>query len=184
MGIGNTTVAAAVYAGLLGGEASTYAGPGTGVTGEALERKRLVLRGAVPRARRRYPDLQSDPHRVLQVLGGREVAAIAGAMARAISGGVAVLVDGFIVGAAALVLVRLDPRWRSGMIFAHRSAEPAHARALQAMEARPLLDLEMRLGEASGALVAFPMIEAACRLHAEMATFGEAAVPGPEDMNV
>lgn len=182
MGIGNTTVAAAVYAGLLGGEASQYAGPGTGVAGEALERKRLVLRGAVDRARRLYPDLQADPHRALQVLGGRELAAIVGAMARAISGGVAVLVDGFIVGAAALALCRLDPRWRAGMIFAHRSAEPAHARALAAMDATPLLDLEMRLGEASGALVAFPLVEAACRLHAEMATFAEAEVPGPEDM--
>ncbi len=183
MGIGNTTVASAVYAGLLGGEPSQYAGPGTGVEGEALERKRLVLRGAVERVRRNHPDLQADPHRVLQTLGGREIAAIAGAMARAISAGVAVLVDGFIVGAAALVLHRLDPRWRAGMIFAHRSAEPAHARALQAMDALPLLDLGMRLGEASGALAAFPLVEAACLLHAEMATFAEADVPGPEDMD-
>lgn len=181
MGIGNTTAAAAVYAGLLGGEASQYAGPGTGLAGEALERKRLVLRGAVERARAWYPGLESMPHRVLQALGGREIAAIVGAMARAISGGVAVLVDGFIVGAAALALCRLDPRWRAGMIFAHRSAEPAHARALAAMDARPLLDLELRLGEASGALTAFPLVEAACLLHAEMATFAEAAVPDRED---
>jgi nicotinate-nucleotide--dimethylbenzimidazole phosphoribosyltransferase len=183
MGIGNSTAAAAVYAALLGGDPAQYGGPGTGVQGEALARKRRLLRTAVERALHAHPGLQDDPHRALQTLGGRDIAAITGAMARAISRGVAVLVDGYIVGAAALALCRLDPGWRAGMIFAHRSAEPAHARALAAMQATPLLDLGMRLGEASGALVAFPLLEAACVLHAEMATFREAQVPDREDMS-
>lgn len=181
MGIGNTTAAAAVYAGLLGGDPAQYVGPGTGVHGDALARKQDVVRGAVARARREHADFD-DPRRVLQALGGREISAIVGAMARAISGRCAVLVDGFIVGAAALALCRIDPRWRDGMIFAHRSAEPAHLRALQALDAAPLLDLDLRLGEASGALTAFPIVEAACVLHAEMATFAAAGVPGREDM--
>lgn len=181
MGIGNSTAAAAVSAALLGGDPGEYAGPGTGVHGEALAHKREVLRGAVERVRRAHPDLHEDPHRALQTLGGREIAAIAGAMAEAIARGVAVLVDGFIVGAAALALVRLDPAWRAGMIFAHRSAEPAHARMLAAIGATPLLDLGMRLGETSGALVAFPLVAAACALHGEMATFAEAGVPDRED---
>jgi len=184
MGIGNSTAAAAVYAALLGGDPGEYAGPGTGVHGEALAHKREVLRGAVERVRRAHPGLQDDPHRALQTLGGREIAAIAGAMAEAIARGVAVLVDGFIVGAAALALVRLDPAWRAGMIFAHRSAEPAHARVLAAIGAVPLLDLGMRLGETSGALTAFPLVEAACALHNEMATFAEAGVPDREDAGV
>lgn len=183
MGIGNTTAAAAVYAGLLGGDPAQYVGPGTGVHGDALARKQDVVRGAVARARREHADLD-DPRRVLQALGGREISAIFGAMVRAISGRCAVLVDGFIVGAAALALCRIDPRWREGMIFAHRSAEPAHLRALQALDAAPLLDLDLRLGEASGALTAFPILEAACVLHAEMATFAAAGVPGREDMPV
>lgn len=184
MGIGNSTAAAAVCAALLGGDPGEYAGPGTGVHGEALARKREVLRGAVERVRRAHPDLQDDPHRALQTLGGREIAAIAGAMAEAIARGVAVLVDGFIVGAAALALVRLAPAWRAGMIFAHRSAEPAHARVLAAIGAVPLLDLGMCLGETSGALAAFPLVEAACALHNEMATFAEAGVPDREDADV
>ena len=183
MGIGNSTAAAAVYAGLLGGDPGMYGGPGTGVQGEALARKRALLCAAVERARRAHPELHDDPHRALQSLGGRDIAAITGAMARAISRGVAVLVDGYIVGAAALALCRLDPGWRTGMIFAHRSAEPGHPRALQAMDATPLLDLGMRLGEASGALVAFPIVEAACALHADMATFAEAHVPDRKDMS-
>ena len=182
MGIGNSTAAAAAYAGLLGGDPGMYCGPGTGVQGEALVRKRALLCAAVLRARRAHPELHDDPHRALQSLGGRDIAAITGAMARAISRGVAVLVDGYIVGAAALALCRLDPGWRAGMIFAHRSAEPGHPRALQAMDATPLLDLGMRLGEASGALVAFPLVEAACALHADMATFAEAHVPDRKDM--
>ena len=184
MGIGNSTAAAAVYAALLGGDPGEYAGPGTGVHGVALAHKREVLRGAVERVRRAHPDLQEDPHRALQTLGGREIAAIAGAMAEAIARGVAVLVDGFIVGAAALALVRLAPAWRAGMIFAHRSAEPAHARMLAAIGAVPLLDLGMCLGETSGALAAFPLVEAACALHSEMATFAGAGVPDREDADV
>ena len=111
-----------MYAALLGGDPGEYAGPGTGVHGEALAHKREVLRGAVERVRRAHPDLHEDPHRALQTLGGREIAAIAGAMAEAIARGVAVLVDGFIVGAAALALVSLVPSLASAQEISVPSA--------------------------------------------------------------
>lgn len=175
MGIGNTTAAAAVSAALLDAPPDMLVGPGTGVAGEALARKREVVAAAVQRVR------GGDPHRVLQGVGGRELAAMVGAMAAAIAGRVAVLVDGFIAGAAALALVRLAPGFRAGLLFAHRSAEPGHERVLQALDARPLLDLGLRLGEASGALAALPLVDAACALHRDMATFAGAGVPDRDD---
>lgn len=172
MGIGNTTVAAAVAAALLGGDAAELVGKGTGVEGSALARKIEVVRDAAARVR------GAEPHRVLQAVGGRELAAIAGAAARAIERRMAVLVDGFIVSAAILALVRIEPMARRALLFAHRSEEPGHARILAALDARPLLDLGMRLGEASGALAALPLLDLACALHGEMATFASAGVPG------
>ncbi len=171
MGIGNTTVAAAVAAALLDRDAAELVGPGTGVDRPALARKTRVVRDAVARAH------GADPLRVLQAVGGRELAAIVGAAGRAIERRMAVLVDGFIVSAALLVLVRLEPRTRPSLIFAHRSQEPGHALVLAALDARPLLDLGLRLGEASGALAALPLLDAACALHGEMATFADAGVP-------
>jgi nicotinate-nucleotide--dimethylbenzimidazole phosphoribosyltransferase len=88
-----------------------------------------------------------------------------------------VLVDGFIVSVAALVATRIEPRIRPALIFAHRSAESAHGRILESLSARPLLNLDLRLGEGSGALVAWSLLDMACRLHCEMATFGGAGVP-------
>jgi nicotinate-nucleotide--dimethylbenzimidazole phosphoribosyltransferase len=119
------------------------------------------------------------PHRALQALGGRDLAAILGAAACALERRIAVLVDGFIVTAALLPLVRLHPEVKAGLVFAHRSAEPAHQRLLEAFEARPLLDLGLRLGEASGALAALPLLDLACALHAGMASFEQAKVAGP-----
>jgi nicotinate-nucleotide--dimethylbenzimidazole phosphoribosyltransferase len=172
MGIGNTTVAAALVAGLTGGDAKTWVGRGTGVEGPALMAKQEVVSRALERVGTRR-----SSHELLQCLGGREIAAMVGAMLEAARQRKIVLVDGFIVTAAALAATRLEPRLRPALIFAHRSAEGAHARLLEKLEARPLLDLGMRLGEGSGALVALPLLDLACCLHNEMATFDAAGVP-------
>jgi nicotinate-nucleotide--dimethylbenzimidazole phosphoribosyltransferase len=172
MGIGNTTVASALAAGLLGGDAEQWVGRGTGVDDSALQLKREVVTRALMRVGH-----EPRAREVLRRVGGREIAAIAGAMIEAARLRRVVLVDGFIVTAAALAATRMEPRVRPALLFAHRSAEAAHDRMLDALSARPLLDLEMRLGEGSGALAAFSLLEMACRLHCEMATFAAAGVP-------
>jgi len=175
MGIANTTAASAVTAMLLdaqGAEADALVGAGTGVAGDALARKRAVVRDALARVGR----VRSAAEAVRR-LGGRDIAALFGAAARACERGMAILVDGFIVSAAVLALVRSAPATRRSFLFAHRSAEPGHRRVLEMLEARPLLDLGLRLGEASGALLALPLLDHACALHAGMATFESAGVP-------
>ena len=175
MGIGNTTAASAVAAMLLdarGGDADTLVGAGTGVSGAALARKRAVVRDALARVGKVGSSLEA-----VRRLGGRDIAALFGAAARACERGMAILVDGFIVSTAVLALVRTAPAVRRSLFFAHRSAEPGHRRVLEAMEARPLLDLELRLGEASGALLALSLLDHACALHVRMATFASAGVP-------
>lgn len=112
----------------------------------------------------------------LRTLGGFEIAALAGAYIASAQAGLPVLVDGFITTAAALAACRLNPGTRDWMLFAHRSAEPGHARLLEALAARPLLELDMRLGEGSGAVAALPLLRLACALHGDMATFAEAGV--------
>jgi nicotinate-nucleotide--dimethylbenzimidazole phosphoribosyltransferase len=176
MGIGNTTTAAAVGAYLLGLEhPGDFVGRGTGAAGQLLQRKKEVVSRAVARVE---PGLSG--REVLRELGGREMAALYGAMMVALSRRKTVLIDGFIVTAAAAALVRDVPEARAGMVFAHRSEELGHAELLSSLGARPLVGLQMRLGEASGALVAFPLIEAACELHNRMATFQSAGVPDAE----
>lgn len=176
MGIGNTTVASCVCAALLGGDPASFVGSGTGVLGEVLEHKRRVVADAVARLHG-----EREPHEVVRRVGGRDIAALFGAMARAAERRTVVLVDGFIVTAAALALVRADPRVRSALVFAHRSSELAHGRVLEALAAHPLVDLGLRLGEASGALTAYPLLELACAVHANMATFESARVPKRSD---
>ncbi len=176
MGIGNTTPAAALAAHLLNCPAEEIVGPGTGVSGDALAAKTRLVSDALVRTRGTVA-----PVDVLRRLGGREIAAIVGAMGRAAERGIAVLVDGFIVSSAALVAVRMDERLRDYFWFGHRSAEPGHARILQAMDAAPLVDAGLRLGEGSGALTAWPLVQAAVALHNEMATFEQASVPDRED---
>ncbi|WNG18580.1 nicotinate-nucleotide--dimethylbenzimidazole phosphoribosyltransferase [Cystobacter fuscus] len=171
MGIGNTTVAAAVAALLLGREAEEVVGRGTGVDEAGLARKVEVVRDAVRRLR------GVSPEQAVRSAGGRDIAALIGAAARAIELRKAVLVDGFIVSVAMLALERMAPGAREWMLFAHRSAEAGHRHVLEALGARPLLELGMRLGEGSGALTALPLVDAACALHAGMATFEEAGVP-------
>ncbi|PTL85646.1 nicotinate-nucleotide--dimethylbenzimidazole phosphoribosyltransferase [Vitiosangium sp. GDMCC 1.1324] len=171
MGIGNTTAAAAVAAVLLGRAAEDVVGRGTGVDDAGLARKVAVVRDAVQRLG------GASPQRAVQSAGGRDIAALVGAAARAIERRKGVLVDGFIVSVAMLALERMVPGAREWMLFSHRSAESGHRHVLEALGARPMLDLGLRLGEGSGALTALPLVDAACALHTGMATFEEAGVP-------
>ncbi len=172
MGIANTTVAAALCLGLFGGEAADWTGPGTGVSGEALANKRQVVAAAVARHRAEM----GDPFDVLRRLGGLEFAAMAGAILAARMGRVPVVLDGFCSAAAAAVLHAVDPRALDHCVAGHVSAEPGHRRLLERIGKRPLLDLGMRLGEASGATLALAILKAAAACHAGMATFAEAGV--------
>ncbi len=174
IGIGNTTPAAAVAAALLGRPAADLVGPGTGLEAEGVRRKARVVQEALDRVRATDP---ASPDARLRQLGGPDLSALVGAVLAAAERRIAVLVDGAIVSVAALAASRIDASVRAALIFSHRSAEPGHRLVLEALEAEPLLDLGMRLGEASGGLAAFPLVEAACRLHDEMATFAEASVP-------
>ncbi len=170
MGIGNTTSAAAVACSLLGLPAAHLAGPGTGLDPAGVARKALVIERALAQHRSDQPLL------ALQRLGGFEIAALTGAYLRCGQLGLPALVDGFITTAAVLAAVRLRPELAPWLLYSHCSAEPGHRRILEALEARPLLDLGMRLGEGSGAAVAMPILRAAAALHARMATFAEAGV--------
>jgi len=172
IGIGNTTAAASLAAGLLNRPASDMVGAGTGVGGATLDRKILL----VDRALRRV-GTERTPSELLRRLGGRDLVAMAGAMAHAVERRMVILVDGFVASVAALALCRLAPTVRDFLIFSHRSAERGHDAVLHALDAIPLLDLGLRLGEASGALLAFPLLDLACALHNQMATFDSANVP-------
>ena len=169
MGIGNTTPASAISARLLGLSAKATVGPGTGLAGNALNDKRAKVQKALDRT-----NGVNSAMDVLRCLGGREIAAIVGAMGRAAEQGMAILVDGFIVSSAALVAVKHDPRIRAHMWFGHRSAELGHASILESLGAKPLW---MQASGCEGSLATFPLVEAAVELHNQMATFEEAAVP-------
>jgi len=171
MGIGNTTSAAALACALLNQSPESLVGPGTGLDTAGISRKSQV----VDRALKRHGD-NTDPLTVLTSLGGFEIAALTGAILGCAARGIPVLVDGYIVSVAALLGVHQQPALRDWLLFAHRSAEPGHARVLEALDAKPLLDLGMRLGEGSGAAVAVPLLRAACALHNNMASFSDAGV--------
>jgi nicotinate-nucleotide--dimethylbenzimidazole phosphoribosyltransferase len=172
MGIGNTTPAAAIYHALYGGKASDWVGRGTGVDDEGLKRKI----GAVERAVALHRDHLGDPLEVLRRLGGRETAAIAGAILAARIERVPVILDGYVVCAAAAVLHALDPSTLDHCIAGHVSAEGAHADVLRRIGKKPLLDLGMRLGEGSGAALSIGIIQAALACWSGMATFDSAGV--------
>lgn len=174
MGIGNTTAAAALAAALFGGNGQDWVGPGTGVNGVAFENKIAV----VDRALGIHRTAIADPLQALCCLGGRELAAIFGALLEARRRSLPVLLDGFVVGAAAGVLARLNEQGLAHCLAGHVSAEPGHRRLLEKLELEPLLDLGMRLGEASGAAVALGILRAATACHNGMSTFAEAAVSG------
>jgi nicotinate-nucleotide--dimethylbenzimidazole phosphoribosyltransferase len=179
MGIANTTVAAALCLALFGGDAAEWTGPGTGVVGAALETKREVVAAAVARHRPAPHDMAADPFELLRRLGGLEFAAMIGAILAARMGRVPVLLDGYSSTTAAAVLHAADPRALDHCLVAHVSAEPGHQRLLERLGKRPLFDLGMRLGEASGATLAIGVLKAAAACHAGMATFAEAGVSGP-----
>jgi nicotinate-nucleotide--dimethylbenzimidazole phosphoribosyltransferase len=175
MGIGNTTVAAALCSGLFGGDAAEWTGPGTGVTGSALDRKRAAVAAAVALHR----PAAGDAFDLLRRLGGLEFAAIAGAVMAARLGRVPVVLDGYCATAAAAVLHAADPHALDHCVAGHVSAEPGHRRLLERLGKTPIFDLGMRLGEASGATLALAVLKAAAACHAGMATFAEAQVSGP-----
>jgi nicotinate-nucleotide--dimethylbenzimidazole phosphoribosyltransferase len=176
MGIGNTTVAAAVYAALYGGTGADWVGRGTGVDDAGLARKA----DAVDRALARHAGELDHPLAILARLGGREIAAMLGALLAARHQKVPVIVDGFVATAAAAIAHAVNPQAIDHCIFAHVSAESGHARALAAMGQKGLLDLGMRLGEGSGAALAAVLAKTALHLHNNMATFESAAVSGKE----
>ncbi|MEN3792566.1 nicotinate-nucleotide--dimethylbenzimidazole phosphoribosyltransferase [Fulvimarina sp. MAC3] len=172
MGIGNTTVAAAVYCALFGGDPADWVGPGTGMDEAGLKRKAEV----VARAMDTHQGHLKDPLEVLRRVGGREFAAMVGAILAARTQRVPVIIDGFVATAAAAVLHKMEPSALDHCLFAHVSAEPGHIKALGMMDKVPLLALGMRLGEGTGAALAAGMVKAACQCHTGMATFEQAAV--------
>jgi nicotinate-nucleotide--dimethylbenzimidazole phosphoribosyltransferase len=174
MGIANTTTAATLSAALFGGSGADWAGPGTGVHGKALAHKIAVIDEAL--AHHRALINQRDPLALLAAVGGEELAAIAGAVLAARMGRIPVLLDGCACTAAAAVLHAIDRHALDHCLVAHRSAEPGHTRLLDAIGQRPLLDLGMRLGEASAAALAVPLLKAAAACHNGMATFAQAGV--------
>ncbi|MEP3047510.1 MAG: nicotinate-nucleotide--dimethylbenzimidazole phosphoribosyltransferase [Roseibium sp.] len=176
MGIGNTTVAAAVMNGLFGGGAADWIGRGTGVDDEGLARKRAAVEKAVARL-----NGENDPLEVLRKVGGREIAAMTGLIIAARLQRVPVIVDGFVATAAAAVVYALDPEGLDHCLFAHVSAEQAHRKVLDYMGKDALLDLGMRLGEGSGAALAVGIVKAAAEMHSGMATFADAGVAEKSD---
>lgn len=178
MGIGNTTAAAAVAAGLLGAPASELVGAGTGLDTQGMRHKARVIADALGRHGLGGPHVPVLD--VLQRVGGLEIAALSGAMIAAAQNRIPVLVDGFIVSVAALAAVRINPSCAPWLLYSHCSLEAGHRLVLDALSAEPILDLKLRLGEGSGAALALPILRLACALHAQMATFAEAQVSGRE----
>jgi nicotinate-nucleotide--dimethylbenzimidazole phosphoribosyltransferase len=176
MGIGNTTIAAAICHGLFGGEAQDWVGPGTGVDAEGLKRKADAVRRAVALHKAHL----GDPLEVLRRLGGRELAAMAGAVLAARLQRIPVILDGYVATAAAAVLHALRPDALDHCVAGHLSAEPAHRRLLEKLGLKPILALDMRLGEGSGAALAAGIVKAAANLHNGMATFASAGVSNKE----
>jgi nicotinate-nucleotide--dimethylbenzimidazole phosphoribosyltransferase len=172
MGIGNTTSAAALVAAFTGADPGLVVGRGTGIDDARFARKTAIVEAAV----RRTDGMGAMA--IAAELGGFEILALAGAAIAAAGARIAVVLDGFIVAAAALVARALAPEACDFFIASHRSLEPGHRIALRALQLEPLLDLDLRLGEASGAALALPLIEAAARMVAEMRTFAEAGVSG------
>jgi len=176
MGIANTTAAACLICAFTDAPPEQVVGRGTGVDDVGLARKREVVAAALARARAAVRN--ADPRQLFAHLGGLEIAAMAGFYIEGARQGVPVLLDGYISGAAALAASKLEPAALRWMLASHRSAEGGHSIALQALGLKPLVDLEMRLGEGSGAALTLPIIKAALALHRNMATFAQAGVDG------
>lgn len=177
MGIGNTTASAAIIAAITGQPPRAVTGLGTGLDSAGWERKVQT----VERALALHRPGADDPVGVLATVGGFEIAGLAGAIIGAAAAGRPVVLDGVIVGAAALLAVQLCPAARPYLIASHRSAEAGHRLALEYLELEPLMDLGLRLGEGSGATIALHLVRVACSLAREMATFAEAGVSQASD---
>ena len=171
MGIANTTAASALGCALLNLPPTSLSGAGTGLDTGGIARKAQVIARALALHEGATTALEQ-----LRCLGGFEIAALTGAYIAAAQAGLPVLVDGFIATVAALAAVRINPACRDWLLFAHCSQEHGHARVLAALDAEPLLDLGLRLGEGSGAAIALPLLRLACALHNRMATFEQAGV--------
>jgi nicotinate-nucleotide--dimethylbenzimidazole phosphoribosyltransferase len=174
MGIGNTTSAAAIYAALFGGEAAFWCGRGTGLDDEGLKRKIAAVEAGLAL----HAAHLNDPLEVLRRLGGREIAAICGAIIAARMQRIPVILDGYVVTAAAAVLHALEPSSIDHCLAGHLSAEGAHREVLARLGKQPLLALDMRLGEGTGAALAASLVKAAAAIHSGMATFAQAGVAG------
>lgn len=177
MGIGNTTAASALTAALLGLDAKAVTGRGTGVDDARYQKKVQVVATALRRAQARLGELaQADPLEVLAELGGLEIAAIAGVFLAGAEAGLPLVCDGFPVTAGALLACQIQPDVRDYLFAGHRSVEPGHTRQLEALGLRPILELNLRLGEGTGAVLSFPVLRAAASVMAGMATFSQAGV--------
>lgn len=172
MGIANTATAAVLAHKLSGLPLADLVGRGTGLDDAGLARKRAILEQAAARTADLTPD------QAMAEYGGFEIVMMAGAMLETAASRRIVLVDGFIATAAALLAIRLEPVSRAAMVFAHASHEAGHRALLTHLDARPLLELDMRLGEGTGALLAWPMLRAAAAMMTDMASFAEAGVSG------
>ncbi len=175
MGIGNTTTSAAIAAALLGVNAEEITGKGTGIDASVRMHKVHVIDQAL--ARHGLAGAGASPEQILCAVGGLEIAAICGAIISAAQLRIPVLIDGFIVSVAALAAVHLNSSCRPFLLASHQSAEQGHRLVLEAIGVRPLIDLDLRLGEGSGAAVTLPLLRLACALHNGMATFAQANVP-------
>jgi nicotinate-nucleotide--dimethylbenzimidazole phosphoribosyltransferase len=175
MGIGNTASAALLAHAVDGIDLVALTGPGAGLDAAGVKRKAKILAKIAARRPGRLSPLDA-----LAAFGGLEIAAMAGALIAGASARAIVLVDGFIATAAALCALRARPDARPYVVFAHRSKEPGHRLMLEALQAEPLIDLDLRLGEGTGALLAFPLLRAACAMLGQMATFSSAGISGKD----
>lgn len=175
MGIGNTCSASALACLLLNDTAEQLTGVGTGIGADQLRHKIEVIEQAIEL---HHKHVTGDAFKTLCAAGGLEIAAIVGAYIRCAQVGLPIIVDGFISSVAALCAVRMNPKVRDWMLFGHQSAEYGHRRILQELNAEPILKMNLRLGEGSGAGTALALVKMACVLHNQMATFAQAAVSG------
>ncbi len=180
MGIGNTTAAAAITAALTAASAGAVTGAGTGLGAEGVARKRAVVERALQRHFGRDRAIAAHPLQILRCVGGFEIAAMAGLILKAASERIMVVLDGFISSAAGAIAFALEPAIKPFLFAGHQSTEMGHAKLLHYMGLEPILSLEMRLGEGTGAVLSTFVIKAALKLYNEMATFDSAGVAGPD----
>jgi nicotinate-nucleotide--dimethylbenzimidazole phosphoribosyltransferase len=172
MGIANTSSATAIACHLLKLNAVKLTGAGTGLSGKQIQEKALIIQQALLT----FSNIDATPLKALQYFGGFEIAALVGSYLAAAQNNLVILIDGFICTVAALVATKINPALKPWLIYSHQSQEQGHASILDELNAEPLLNLGMHLGEASGAVTALPLLNSACLLHQKMATFEQAQV--------